>query len=157
METAKQSVTSGEGKTSSGATDEDDETIKGTTTVKKWRAVKKAASITRDKKTWYWCPKHVLLSKFDDLYVTHKPESHVDYKNAKERGQRDKEKTNKKEKGAPKYKKKLQLTDKMKSIFMLNFNMDKEDIDAMWNAYSQGKQGAQRTRRRTFGCSGCNS
>ena len=56
METAKQSGTSGEGKTSSGATDEDDETIEGTTRVKKWRAVKKASSITRDDKTWYWFP-----------------------------------------------------------------------------------------------------
>ena len=36
METAKQSGTSGEGKTSSGATNEDDENIKGTTRVKKW-------------------------------------------------------------------------------------------------------------------------
>ena len=102
METVKQSCTSGEGKTSSGATDEDDETIKGTTIVKKWRAVKKAASVTSADKTWYWCPKHVLLGKFDGLYVTHKPENHVDYKNEKEHGQRDKEKTNREEKGAPK-------------------------------------------------------
>ena len=137
METAKQSGTSGEGKTSSGAINENNETIEGPTRVKKWRAVKKAASVTRDDKTWYWCPKNVLLGKFDDLYVTHNPENHVDYKNAKERGQREKENTNKEEKGAPKDKKKLQLTDKMKSIFMSDCNMDEEDIDAMWNAYSQ--------------------
>ena len=35
METAKQSSTSGEGKTSSDATDEEDKTIDGTTRVKK--------------------------------------------------------------------------------------------------------------------------
>ena len=74
-----------------------------------------------------------------------------------EQGQRDKEKTNKEEKGAPEDKKKLQLTDKKKSIFMSDRNMDEEDIDSMWNAYSQGNYGARRTRRRTFGCSGCNS
>ena len=73
METVKKSGTSGKGKTSSGATDKDDDTIEGTTRIKKWRAVKKAASVTRDEKTWYWCPKHVLLGKFDGLYVTHKP------------------------------------------------------------------------------------
>ena len=95
METAKQYSTSGEGKTSSGATNQDDETIEGTTRVKKWRAVKKAASVTHDEKTWYWCPKPVLLGKSDGLYVTHKPENHVDYNNVKERGQCDKEKTNK--------------------------------------------------------------
>ena len=78
METAKQSSTSGEGKTSSGATDEDNENIEGTTRVKKWRAVKKAASVTCDDKTWYWFPKHVLPGKFDVFYVTHKPENHVD-------------------------------------------------------------------------------
>ena len=95
METGKQSGTRGEGKTSSSATDKDDEAIEGTTRVNKWRAVKKATTVTRDDKTWHWCPKHVLLGRFDGLYVTHKPENHVDYKNAKERGQRDKEKTNK--------------------------------------------------------------
>ena len=56
METAKKSGTSGKGKTLSGATDKDYETIEGTTRVKKWQAVKKAASVTRDNKTWYWCP-----------------------------------------------------------------------------------------------------
>ena len=53
MDTVKQSGTIGKGKTSSGATNEDDENIKGNTRVKKWRAVKKAASVTRDDKTWY--------------------------------------------------------------------------------------------------------
>ena len=67
-----------QGKTSSGATNEDDENIEGTTRVKKWRALKKVASVTREDKTWYWCPKHVLRGKFDGLYVTHKPENHVD-------------------------------------------------------------------------------
>ena len=86
----------------------------------------------------YELAKHVVLGKCDGLYVMHKPENHVDYKNAKERGQRDKEKTDKEEKGAPKDKKKLQLRDKMKSIFMSDCNMYKEDIDAMWNAYSHG-------------------
>ena len=51
METAKQYGTSGEGKTSSGATDEDNETIEGTTRVKKWRAVKKVGSVTCDNRT----------------------------------------------------------------------------------------------------------
>ena len=58
------------------------------------------------------------------LYGTHNPVNHVEYKNAKERGQRDKEKTDKEEKGAPKDKKKLQLTEKMNSIFMPDCNRD---------------------------------
>ena len=82
----------------------------------------------------YELAKHVVLGKFDGLYVTHKPENHVDYKNAKERGQRDKEKTDREEKGAPKDKKKLHLTDKMKSIFLSDCNMDEEDIDAMFQS-----------------------
>ena len=44
--------------------------------IEAWRMKKGQDSVTRDGKTWYWCPNHKFPGKFDGLYVTHHPSKH---------------------------------------------------------------------------------
>ena len=46
--------------------------------------IKTEDTIEKDGKTWYWCPKQVVLEKYDGLYITHKPENHDDWKKRRE-------------------------------------------------------------------------
>ena len=47
--------------------------------IEAWRMKKGQDSVTRNEKTWYWCPDHKFQGKFDGLYVTHHPSKHSEW------------------------------------------------------------------------------
>jgi len=76
--------TDGGASTAGASTSSDKDTIPGTMNLERWRTVKKEQTITRDGKTWHWCPHHKLKDKFDGLYMPHKPEDHDVWKKKKD-------------------------------------------------------------------------
>ena len=58
--------------------------------IKAWRMKKTENTVTRDGKTWHWCPHHKQEGEYDGLYVTHKPEEHDEWKKNKFQFRRNK-------------------------------------------------------------------
>lgn len=57
---------------------------KATLCIPVWRTIKGAMEVTRDRKTWYWCPHHVKEGLFDGLYMPHKECDYEDWAKKKE-------------------------------------------------------------------------
>ena len=91
-------------------------------TVEEWRKTKSLGDHTkRDGKDWYWCPHQHNNGK--GLYVTHKPEDHVDWKEKKR--QRTSNNSNGNSNGNQKGK--LSLNDKLKAAMMTKFKCSAAD------------------------------
>ena len=44
-----------------------------------WRKVRTSDSVKKDRKKWYWCPKHVCGGDYDELYITHPASKHSEW------------------------------------------------------------------------------
>ena len=75
-----------------------DETIPGCGQLKMWRSKKGANKITREGRTWYWCPHHKHpRGTFDGLYMTHKPEHHDEWRDRRNQRKKTVQQTEKTE------------------------------------------------------------
>jgi hypothetical protein len=94
--------------------------------VDEWRKSKSLGEHTkRDGKDWYWCPHQHNNGK--GLYVTHKPENHVDWKEKK----RQKTSNNSNGNSNGNQQGKLSLNDKLKAAMMTKFKCSATDAAAL--------------------------
>ena len=102
-----------------------------------WRMVKKGASMEREGKTWYWCPRHVVQGKYDGLYVTHKPEDHdewqkkKDIQNAKKKASKVNSKDNDVQPKQQDSIKNLTLNDNLKAALLTHSEMTGAQVEAL--------------------------
>ena len=99
-----------------------------------WRTKKGKAEVTRDGKTYWWCPHHKREGYFDGLYMPHKPEDHDAWKENKKKWQAKRKSKND---NGNKSSKGLGLTDALKSALMTEGNMTEEQAKACWAACTQ--------------------
>ena len=102
-----------------------------------WRMVKKGASVEREGKTWYWCPRHVVTGRYDGLYVTHKPEDHdewqkkKDIQNAKKKASKVNSKDSDDKNVQQESSKSLTLNDNLKAALLTHSEMTGAQVEAL--------------------------
>ena len=104
------------------------------------------ASVTRDNKSWWWCPRHK-GSDYDRLYVTHKPENHGEHQRCYNKG--DKADTSNGSSATGLLSSagsggKLVMKDYLKSAMVAKFGCTASDAEKLWSEVaSQGNWMAQ--------------
>ena len=100
--------------------------------------VKTTSSVTKDGKTWHWCPHHSYEGKYDGLYVTHKPEDHDEWQKKKDaslqRKRDNKAKMNQENKVSQNQEdasKKLMLTDTLKAALLTHSDMTGAQVEEL--------------------------
>ena len=94
---------------------------KGFVTIDSWRKKNVGASLEKDGKTWYWCPKHIRENDYDGLYVKHRPENHEEW----ERRKRERNQSNgQAPKNGGNSNATLQLSEKLKTALATNAGFD---------------------------------
>ena len=110
--------------------------------VDEWRLTNNlGSSVKRDGKQWYWCPHQHNNGK--GMYVTHKPEDHVDWKENKRRKKEqesgDKDKSDRNDTSDDK--KKMTLSENMKAAMVTKFKCSPADADSIWKSVYGDSQG----------------
>jgi hypothetical protein len=101
-----------------------------------WRLTKSlGASCEKEGKTWYWC--HHQHNEGKGMYVTHKPDDHVSWKDKKKDKKTDSSSSNSKSNSSAKSsngstKKSLSLSDNLKATLVTKFKCSKEEAAAVW-------------------------
>ena len=93
-----------------------------------WRNNNVGPMITRDGKSWWWCPHH----GENGMYVRHKPEDHGIFKKGNRRTKKDREEATSKQQ-AGKENKKLILSEKMKAALVTVGLFSDEQAEAIIN------------------------
>lgn len=100
--------------------------------VAEWRNKKSFGDSTnRDGKQWYWCPHQHNDGK--GMYVTHRPDKHVEWKDNKSRGKRNNGDGGSKSKADGK-KKSMTLSENMKSAMVTKFKCSATDAENIWKS-----------------------
>lgn len=115
--------------------------------IEKWRMHKKEDKKEHNGNTWWWCPHHKLDGHFDGLYMNHPPHKHDDWvmDKKKRRDEYKKKKSANKNSFNSSYKNKtpkassnnLQLSEKMRSALVSNFQCSDAEAEAVWSEMSQ--------------------
>ena len=101
-------------------------------TIDTWRMKKTEPMIQRDGKSWYWCPKHVSLGKYEGLYVTHKPEDHDEWaKNRNRFKKREKKEEKSSQPQEEGQEKSLALSNSLKAALLTRCDLSAAQADAL--------------------------
>ena len=114
--------------------------VPGCPRLAKWRIVKVEEKLTRDGKTYWWCPHHRRDNFYDGMYMEHDPgDGHKAWKS-----NLDKKKGRRKNKNSntaitppgTSDKHQLKLSGKTQASMMTDLKLSKDEVDRMMTSYN---------------------